>query len=225
LDDVIVAKHASAAVPGYKNALKRCLELMPDYLIRQFEKLRSTFEDQQTSATDPQVKATLADHIDAAEEQIKILKGAPSQLQDDQLRAAYETLSTALSEHDRLAAPSPQGRPVVAAAAAAGAASKDVIIPDISVPLPIGGVPITSQDIEKTRRQIGRSILVGDLLFALVVVVIAAVLGVVVLWGGNASWGSETDLMVALLWGLGLHTLASGATGYQGLDDLASKLR
>jgi hypothetical protein len=48
-------------------------------------------------------------------------------------------------------------------------------------------------------------------LFQLLVLVVAVILGLQLLWADNPVWGSWTDVIIALLWGLGLHQVA-GAT-------------
>jgi hypothetical protein len=62
----------------------------------------------------------------------------------------------------------------------------------------------------------------SDVLFMLVVILIAVVLGVKLLWAGNPVWGSGNDYLIAVLWGLGLHQLSD--SGFQGVSALAEKL-
>jgi len=50
----------------------------------------------------------------------------------------------------------------------------------------------------------------------------AAALGVVLIWAPNAGWGGPNDLIAALLWGMGLHTV--GSSTFQGILGLRSKL-
>lgn len=53
-------------------------------------------------------------------------------------------------------------------------------------------------------------------------VVSAAALGVLLIWAPNAGWGRPTDLVAALLWGMGLHTV--GTSTFEGILGLRAKL-
>jgi hypothetical protein len=61
----------------------------------------------------------------------------------------------------------------------------------------------------------------GDGIFAAVVFVIAVMLGLKVLWMDNPAWGGYEDLLIAVLWGLGLHQTSAGA--FEGIAGFASK--
>ena len=65
----------------------------------------------------------------------------------------------------------------------------------------------------------------GQIIFNVILVFIALGLGLYVLWAGDLDWGSESDFLIAFLWGVGLHGMASQAGGYKGLDDLAGKIK
>lgn len=55
-----------------------------------------------------------------------------------------------------------------------------------------------------------------------VALVSAAALGVLLVWAPNPGWGRPTDLIAALLWGMGLHTV--GTSTFEGILGLRSKL-
>lgn len=57
-----------------------------------------------------------------------------------------------------------------------------------------------------------------DLLLLLAMLVVAILLGLQVLWLDDPDWGTPGDLIVAMLWGLGLHQVAGSA--FQGLHGL-----
>jgi len=222
------ARRAGDAVSIYRNALKRYLGPIPRYLIEKFEALKAQFEKTRTGSQDPQVQTTMTERINIVEQQIAALKGVEGQLGNDALSAANTACSTALSEYARLTPPpSPGPSPTAhaAAAPAAGAVAGDVDIPDALLGLLIPNIPLTEEDIATKKWQAQKSLFLAQLIVLGLAMVAATLLGLYVLWGGSASWGSETDIMLALLWGLGLHALTANAGAYAGIEDLASKFR
>ncbi len=97
----------------------------------------------------------------------------------------------------------------------------DLIGDRIRVPIPDLGDLEPDQAI-KTLDQLGA---IGDLLYNAVVILIAVLLGVYVLWSDNAQWGMPRDILIAILWGLGLHGLATNPTTYAGLSKLAGSIK
>jgi hypothetical protein len=63
-----------------------------------------------------------------------------------------------------------------------------------------------------------RAIRRGDRLADIAAVVIAAAVGVGVLWNASLSWGGPGDQLAAILWGLGVHQLS-----YNGLSSIFEK--
>lgn len=47
---------------------------------------------------------------------------------------------------------------------------------------------------------------------------VSVALGLKVLWADNPTWGGVDDVLIALLWGLGLHQVGSTAAGYVGVS-------
>jgi hypothetical protein len=71
-------------------------------------------------------------------------------------------------------------------------------------------------------RHLRASIKHGDWLFTLSVALISVLLGLKVLWIDDAGWGGLEDVLIALLWGLGLHQGSSGA--FEGIAGLKTRL-
>ena len=94
---------------------------------------------------------------------------------------------------------------------------------DIALPLPIG--VIDPEAPEAATSAIGQWLTIGNVLYNVAVVLIAILVGLYVLWASKATWGSNTDVMLAVLWGLGLHSLATSAGTYQGLSNLGTTIR
>lgn len=61
-----------------------------------------------------------------------------------------------------------------------------------------------------------------DFAFTAVVALIAVLLGLNLLWVGDTTWGDAQDVLTAVLWGLGLHTVGNQA--FQGVFKLKEEL-
>ncbi|HEX6095472.1 MAG TPA: hypothetical protein VF432_04030 [Thermoanaerobaculia bacterium] len=61
-----------------------------------------------------------------------------------------------------------------------------------------------------------------DFFVLLIALLVAILLGLRLLWFDDPDWGSGNDMIVAVLWGLGLHQVTS--SGLQGFADLRAKL-
>jgi len=70
-----------------------------------------------------------------------------------------------------------------------------------------------------TAGQLGDAVRWRDLLLSLAVGVLAAILGMSLLWAGHLTWGSAGDMFAALLWGLGLHQAGTGTLRASGVLD------
>lgn len=155
---------------------------------------------------------------------IEKLRSAATQAEQLQPEAAARDYATARADFDNLrselaprgvqmgtpgAAGSPPEAPKEAPASQAG---EGVILP---IP------PYTAGD-RPTVRELSWRLFRSDLLFILVVSLIAVLLGIKLLWAGNPVWGSGNDYLIAVLWGLGLHQISD--SGFQGVSALAEKL-
>ncbi|MEM6271342.1 MAG: hypothetical protein AAF998_18045 [Bacteroidota bacterium] len=85
---------------------------------------------------------------------------------------------------------------------------------ELFLPPPQSRVP-KHADLEETKRRAqdeNRSVtqqkLIAELVSTAVVLVISTLLGVLILWIPNATWGNASDIIYALLWGFGLHTVS-----------------
>lgn len=63
----------------------------------------------------------------------------------------------------------------------------------------------------------------GSLLVHVLLLAVAVLLGLQILWIGNSAWGSDSDLVLAFFWGLGLHVAGSTAA-FGGLASLQASL-
>lgn len=106
----------------------------------------------------------------------------------------------------------------VAGAAPAG------YVPDLTLPVPAPALPESHEAAKGAFARVGATIGAIDWLYQVLVALIAIAVGVYVLWAGSPTWGSEADILIAVLWGLGVHALTTGPTAYKGLADLAGKL-
>lgn len=59
-------------------------------------------------------------------------------------------------------------------------------------------------DLNRLRRQAFQA----EMLSSGLVLVVTALLGLLILWSGNETWGSVEDVLYAILWGFGLHTVS-----------------
>lgn len=221
LDDVVEAAHAAAAVPPYRHALEMYLRAWSRYLIGSYTALQSKLEDQRKSTEDAARLQQINQTIAAIDTQIAFLQAVPAQLTAGNLADAKSACDVASAELSNLS-----GAPVAAAlggGAGGSPAADDIPTPPIA--LPIGDVPKNLEDIEARETLILGLTSLGDWVYQFLILLIAVLLGVYVLWAGRADWGSELDIFLAVLWGLGLHRLTTNASAYEGIEDLASKLR
>ena len=61
-----------------------------------------------------------------------------------------------------------------------------------------------------------------DYLITVIAVLASGVLGVVLVWIPDNDWGQVSDLLAAVLWGLGLHTI--GNSTFIGITAMKTKL-
>jgi hypothetical protein len=73
-----------------------------------------------------------------------------------------------------------------------------------------------------TAAQANRRLLLAEGLLFLLMVALALVIGLKFLYFDNAAWGAPIDLMVAFLWGFGLHQF--GGTAFQGVQSIAQQI-
>jgi hypothetical protein len=62
-----------------------------------------------------------------------------------------------------------------------------------------------------------------DAIIIVIALALAVGLGLKLLWDGNSTWGSFSDCLVAILWGLGLHQVSGNA--FEGIPALIAKFR
>lgn len=55
-------------------------------------------------------------------------------------------------------------------------------------------------------KKLKRYILWSDLVSSLLIFAVSAILGLLILWAPNSTWGSFTDILYAVSWGFGIHT-------------------
>ncbi len=224
LKDAQEAERASAAVSSYRTALGLYLEPLSRHLIGRARQLLTVLKGDPEQAGLPEVRQ----QISLLEAQLSALEGVSDQIRNGELAKASAVCSEAqkqISNAATTSAATPAAFAAAAEADAKAAAAGGADIPEITVTLPIGGVPENLSETRATIAQIEAYNSLGDWIFQIAIAAIAVALGVYVLWAGEPTWGSETDLLLALLWGLGLHSLTSGASSYAGLTDLATKIK
>jgi hypothetical protein len=62
------------------------------------------------------------------------------------------------------------------------------------------------ENIETTLKRLKRYILWSDLVSSVLIFAVCAILGLLILWAPNTTWGSFTDILYAVSWGFGVHT-------------------
>jgi hypothetical protein len=82
---------------------------------------------------------------------------------------------------------------------------------------PTDRIRVTVADLD---RQIGQ----GEQIVAAVAGVVAILLGLQLLWAPSPAWGSASDCIIAILWGLGLHQVAGAAMGQFSFDKVINSL-
>lgn len=73
-----------------------------------------------------------------------------------------------------------------------------------------------------TAAQANKRVLVAEGLLFLLMLALALVIGLKFLYFDNAAWGTPIDLVVAFLWGFGLHQF--GGTTFQGVQSIAQQI-
>jgi hypothetical protein len=208
LDDVI-------AEPNPEHRIERWNEANRRYLAEVVQHAKSQIKDQLPKATTPDVK-------DALEKAAGALKNAVDALAAGNLSDARKSYEAAIefAEHARQA-PQPQGKQLRGSAEAAAPKSGAEVPPLIVdtaigsvLPLPLGrGVNIAD---------VNRSLRNFSLVFGAIIIVIAVLSGLQLLYVSNPAFG-WADLLVAFLWGAGLHAVAGQA--FQGLQGLTQQFR
>lgn len=140
---------------------------------------------------------------------------------------AAELLRAALAAHDMKDAERSflQARAILQSALpsnlqparAAGRALQRLPVSATRAQLPI----VRSTAVEDTA-SLDRLLLRLDTWLDVSVVVVSGLLGVVLIWWPNATWGQPYDFVAAFLWGTGLHTV--GASMFEGVLSVRSKL-
>ncbi len=96
------------------------------------------------------------------------------------------------------------------------AAPPDLEIPAIPIAEAEAPVRIEVPSFKAIRRRKFRI----ELATSAIVLVVALLAGLQVLYSGNNTWGSETDIIIAILWGLGIHqTATQGLNGFMSVNN------
>jgi hypothetical protein len=103
-------------------------------------------------------------------------------------------------------------------AAPAEAASAGSVPGPFSLPF-LGAFAKTTKT--PTLLEVTRQLGWGDLIFTVIILLIAVFMGLQLLWVGNPTWGGWDAYLSAVLWGLGLHQVSGAA--FEGLQGLAGK--
>jgi len=200
---VASAASGEAAVGAYRNAL--ALYLVP-YSREISKHLRRQLQEQQGDAGEIQAALSRLDGIRAP------LQGS---LLDEAAKACREAEAVVAA---------PQMNSFGVTVGKKGAAPMGDV-PELVLPLPFPPFPTTSEEADGALRQLRVTLGSIDWLYQGVVLLVAVMLGVYVLWADNPTWGSAKDMLIAGLWGLGLHSLSNNPGTYQGLADMTGKLR
>ncbi len=156
--------------------------------------------------------AKYAEEIEALGRAQGSLTEASIRVKNIELRAAKEAYDAARKEIDTAAGKLPGTK----------RESIQAVRPELAAPAGIVPIPELRRSLESADRHerawldlraIEQKINGRDGWIALIVAIIAIVLGVFLLWIGNLTWGSGKDMLAAFLWGLGLHQAAGNAIG------------
>lgn len=137
--------------------------------------------------------------------------------------ASYDAIFKSLQAVVKPALPSPLATPKAMGQNGASSALNSASPTEFPIPLPAPPFPDTAGGTKSSITLLDRFRRNVDWLFLLFMGLIVTALGVYVLWAGDPTWGSSGDILVAILWGLGLHSLTTGPSAYTGITDLAGR--
>ena len=228
VDAVLAEVPADAAglTDLYRRAWRVYARSVGQQLLVETGKLQSTMEH----ANQPDVQARLEPLLQALRDKIAQVMADPhGALADELRRLAQDLVDWEAQLGLALGAGQHQGLEDIAQDAGAGAfAQRGAALPagladtpQAAAVAPTGLAPLpppTPWDLKNLRRRIQR----GDYTITLVAGSLAVVLGLQALWIGNPGWGGLQDVLIALLWGFGLHQGAAGT--FQGIAGLRQQI-
>lgn len=202
------ATSAGVALQAYKGGYAQYLETI-------ITGLQADVRSRREKATDKTV----------FDELLEMLEGAKRALSADKPEVAWEQYKQAKLVYDPLVRP-PSGRSVEVADVGADlkggappppAAEAAGPAPAFPTATPRRDAPAVLLPSALLTRQIGEL----ERWVSLAAAGLAALLGLILLWEPNATWGSTNDIVVAVLWAFGLHQVgaAAASTGVQGVLD------
>jgi hypothetical protein len=152
------------------------------------------------------------------------MRNAAAQAEERRASEAAKGYAEAKKDLETLVAEQRQKGVQMGAPLAAGSAPEPP--PDIPGTVAEGTIfpvlPIVEGE-RPTTRQLAWRLFLGDVAFTLVILVIAVLFGLQLLWSSKATWGGMDDYLIAVLWGLGLHTVSGSA--FEGITALANRFR
>jgi hypothetical protein len=176
-----------------------------------------------SGAIDPKRKLELRAMLDAATD---TLKGADTYLKNGNAHAAtaeYQPAAKAIARVIReiRTAAVPMSATQTKAVGASGAAGAE--LPEaFSAPLPAPNVQDRATRPQTAAGRLTHLIDRYDLLLNVAVLIIAAMIGLTVLWFDDPIWGGWRSYTVAFLWGLGAQQV--GGASFEGITSLTRKL-
>ena len=151
------------------------------------------------------------------------VNGIAAQVASGSVEAAAAAYAKAVSDFDQLKKDAAKfGTTLGGAEAAAPAAAPAVPSALDSLPLDVATVLIPRASRVHTEPGFWKALVASaDAIVFVVALAIAVILGVKLLWIDNYTWGSFSDCLIAVLWGLGLHQVSGNA--FEGIPALAQK--
>jgi hypothetical protein len=197
-----------AANEAYEDAARRALNVLLPALNAQVAGLREPLARAtggDAGGPPPEIVAPAREALDAA----------AASVERAQSRLDAGDLSPALLAYDQGNAQLAQGREAMQKAGLMGDDQATTAPQPMSLPMPGGdelpAMPAlalwASGDEQSTAAWLRRGLLVRDAIATLVIAVLSSLVGLQLLWVGNATFGSLNDYIGALLWGFGLHQL------------------
>jgi hypothetical protein len=153
-------------------------------------------------------------------------------LERDDLASAYGSYSEAAAAFKELPAPAAGPSRMGGAPLRMAAGDKTTALPGAPASQPEGfeGGPISVPNVMMwpSTQSLTKRLEKVELLITIVVAGLAGLIGLLVLWEPNSTWGDLADIGLAILWGFGLHqvtnaAIPAGAT-FSGIEGLARQV-
>lgn len=220
--DVLAAEHdADTKVREWNKLRVEWLRAVAQALLHQIEADDEVAANTQQPATPgpaaPDPKAARAKYAEAT----TALQSIDRLLLDRKFRDANNAYATAAKAHsDGLKAMQVTAR-VAAVAGQAPAPTDGGAVPDGVIQGAWNAISFVLRP-PTSVAQANRRVLIAEALLFLLMLALALGAGLKLLYFDNAAWGAPIDLLVAFLWGFGLHQV--GGTAFHGVQSIAQQI-